>query len=1039
MKRFTLTLLCALAISAPALAEQKLRVQVDQRGDFMMIGNTLGWDCAAGAPPPSVGTLPSDCGLTWLDTGIDLFWRADEPAPGQATASTTYTPAQARSTAVLDLPDQATVTHAFLYWGARNDRAADTTVTIERPGVFTQTLSAIASSTAPAFGFGTVYQAVADVTSLVRAQGDGAYRVSGVDVRDLTFSIEDIMYAGWGLVVFYQLDSEPPRNLALFDGLDAIDIGGQASVSLSGFLVPSAGFDAKLGVLVYEGDENLTGDSLLFGQGALTQANALSDAENPANNFFNGTRSLLGRPVSNVGDLPQPTGVQGTMAGIDLDVIDVSSKVSAGQSSVNLRATSAIDSYFLGAFITSISTFRPDFNGSQKTVRDVNGGGLLPGDELEYTITVTNNGNDTSANTMLRDVIPTGTTFVPGSINVVSGANTGAKTDVAGDDQGAYDAATRTVIVYLGAGATSTLGGAIPIEQSSAVTFRVNVDANARGVIANQGMIDASGEKGAPTTTTVTDGNAGSPGSPTTDIPVAGCTSNADCGGSTPTCDLTQVPPVCVQCNGDMQCPGAGSTCDAATKLCQCNGQPMSCQDTDKDGLSDPDEVNHGTDPSDSDSDDDGVPDGQEVTPFIDSDADLLINALDPDSDDDALFDGTEQGYDCAGPGTDASKGHCRADADRATKTDPTKRDSDGGGASDGSEDTNLNGKRDAGERDPNAAQDDTSVVDTDGDGLSDPLETTLHSDLRDRDSDDDGLLDGDERNPSDDTDGDERINVLDVDSDNDVLYDGTESGKDCRQPDTQPGHCVADADLGATTTSPVVADSDHGGARDGNEDNNLDGKIDAGERDPTVGHGADDPGIPDTDGDGLSDPTEGHIGSDPNDADSDDDGVSDGKEANPADDSDGDGKANVLDADSDDDGLGDGTETGSRCSDPATDRTKNLCVPDADMGKTTTSMIDPDTDHGGVPDGSEDTNHNGALDPGERDPNDPLDDNARDDDAGVADAGTPVTLDGGPFNDNTLAGGGCACTVQPSFASASGWALALAGLLYRRKRARTG
>jgi clumping factor A len=1037
MKKLALTLVSLLAWSAPALAEQKLRVQVDQRGDFIMVGNTLGWDCGAGAPAPLVGTVPTDCGLGAFDSSADAFWRADEPALGQATASINYGAAQARSTAYLDLPDNAVVTHAFLYWGARHETpTADTTATIERPGTFNQTVTAASSSVVPALGFGFAYQSVADVTSLVRAQGDGPYRVSGVDVTNLSTSIQDVLFAGWGLVVFYQLDSEPPRNLALFDGLDAIDVGGQSSVSLSGFLVPMAGFDAKLGVLVYEGDESLAGDSLLFGQGALTQANALGDAENPASNFFNGTRSLLGQPISHVGDLPRLSGQPSTLAGIDIDVVDVTSRVTGGQTSVNLRATSAIDSYFLGAFITSISTFRPDFTGSQKTVRDVNGGGLLPGDEIEYTITVANNGNDTSANTILRDEIPAGTSFVPGSINVISGDNAGVKTDAVGDDQGEYAAGTRTVSVFLGAGATATTGGAIAVGQSSVVSFRVKVDPTTRGIISNQGRIEASGERGAPVATTVTDGNAGQPGSPTTDIPVADCASNADCGGATPICDLSQMPPICVGCTENGQCPGPGSTCDPATKTCQCNGQPMSCQDTDMDGLSDPDEITNGTDPNDADSDDDGVPDGQEVTPFMDSDGDLLINALDPDSDDDALFDGTEQGYDCSGPGTDASKGHCRPDADRNTKTDPTKDDTDGGGVIDGSEDTNLNGRIDSGEKDPNNRADDNSVVDTDGDELSDPLEATLGSDPRDRDSDDDGLLDGDERNPSDDTDGDKLNNTLDVDSDNDLLYDGTESGKDCGQPDTQAGHCKPDADMGATTTSPVIADTDRGGARDGSEDSNLDGKIDAGERNPTVGNGADDPNAPDSDGDGLSDPTEDNLGSDPKDADTDNDGVRDGDEANAADDADGDGKINILDPDSDDDMLWDGTEIGSQCNDPATDRSKNTCTPDGDMGKTTTSMVNPDTDRGGVPDGTEDTDRDGVIDPGERNPNDPRDDNPPRD-AGVPDAGQPPMepLDGGFGNDNTLAGGGCECSVQPSLTSGAWWALALAGLLYRRRR----
>src|SRR4029077_19382226 len=117
----------------------------------------------------------------------------------------------------------------------------------------------------------------------------------------------------------------------------------------------------------------------------------------------------------------------------------------------------------------------------------------------------------------------------------------------------------------------------------------------------------------------------------------------------------------------------------------------------------------------------------------------------------------------------------------------------------------------DTGETDPTSGHptDDTTLGDTDGDGLSDAMETTLGSDPNDRDTDDDGLTDGEERNPSDDGDGDGLVDVLDVDSDDDGLFDGTEDGKAGANPPTAPGHCIADADQGATKTSPVNPDTD--------------------------------------------------------------------------------------------------------------------------------------------------------------------------------------------------------------------------------------
>ncbi|MFO0591046.1 MAG: EGF domain-containing protein [Polyangiaceae bacterium] len=404
------------------------------------------------------------------------------------------------------------------------------------------------------------------------------------------------------------------------------------------------------------------------------------------------------------------------------------------------------------------------------------------------------------------------------------------------------------------------------------------------------------------------------------------------------------------------------------------NGVVCTPVDSDGDGLSDVIELQIGSNPNDQDSDDDGVIDGLEPNPGGDADNDGIPNVLDPDADNDGLFDGTELGFDCSNPDTDLGAGHCVADADMGlTKTDPTKADTDGGGANDGSEDVNGNGAVDPGETNPAGSGDDGAVLDSDGDGLSDQLEILQGSNPTDGDSDDDGVLDGLEVNPTLDSDGDGLLNMLDPDSDNDGIFDGTEMGKNRLLGDTDPaaGHCVADGDAGATKTSPVKADTDGGGAKDGAEDANHNGVLDPGELDPTVGHAADDVMLVDSDNDGLSDPEEIAIGSDPTDNDSDDDGVVDGKEQNPAADDDGDGLVNAADWDSDNDGLYDGTELGFGCPVPGMAH----CIPDGDLGATKTNPNKADTDDGGVKDGAEDKNHNGVIDAGETDPNDGSDD----------------------------------------------------------------
>jgi len=273
-------------------------------------------------------------------------------------------------------------------------------------------------------------------------------------------------------------------------------------------------------------------------------------------------------------------------------------------------------------------------------------------------------------------------------------------------------------------------------------------------------------------------------------------------------------------------------------------GDDSGVTDTDGDGLSDILENHLGLDPNDADTDDDGLLDGDEHNPSCDTDGDGLINPLDVDSDNDALFDGLEEGLDCSHADTNVAAGHCTADGDSGNSTTyGLIADTDGGGAIDGSEDCNRNGVVDSGETDPNNLADDSTVVDTDNDGLSDCLENSIGSNPNDGDSDDDGVPDGMEPNPADDHDGDGQPNIIDPDSDDDGLFDGTEMGLDCSHPDTDAnaGFCIPDGDNGATTTNPLDADTDDGGVSDGDEDVNHNGVVDSGETDPTEGNGGDD------------------------------------------------------------------------------------------------------------------------------------------------------------------------------------------------------
>ncbi len=142
-------------------------------------------------------------------------------------------------------------------------------------------------------------------------------------------------------------------------------------------------------------------------------------------------------------------------------------------------------------------------------------------------------------------------------------------------------------------------------------------------------------------------------------------------------------------------------------------------------------------------------------------------------------------------------------------------------------------------------------AVDSDGDGIADEIEIEKGSIHDDADSDDDGVLDGQEKDWDQDTDGDGMINARDPDSDGDGIYDGTEVGIDetdlHADTELEWGFFVIDQD-NTTKTDPTNWDTDGDKISDGDEDKDRDGELDEDQ-------GETDPLVPDTDGDDIPNP----------------------------------------------------------------------------------------------------------------------------------------------------------------------------------------
>jgi uncharacterized repeat protein (TIGR01451 family) len=216
--------------------------------------------------------------------------------------------------------------------------------------------------------------------------------------------------------------------------------------------------------------------------------------------------------------------------------------------------------------------------------------------------------------------------------------------------------------------------------------------------------------------------------------------------------------------DGDGLCDGPGQIGDVcrggdvgedqnADGTRQVNETNPNRADTDNGGVPDGAEISRGTDPLDPADDLDGDLDGDGINDFIESITGT--DPLNPDTDGDGLCDGANDvpgicrgGEDLNGNGTvdDGESDPTNPDTDGDgipdgverfgdNPTDPLNADTDGDGLCDGSravpgvcragEDTNNNGRIDAGETDPNNA-------DTDGGGVNDGVEVERGTDPND-------------------------------------------------------------------------------------------------------------------------------------------------------------------------------------------------------------------------------------------------------------------------------------------------------------------
>lgn len=446
-----------------------LRYSADVPGDVIFAANTI-LTCTASATCTNIQTGAA----AGTNNGNSMVY-VDADADSATFDS---------SSSTLTLPAGSNVLFAGLYWGAVSSAATASNVKFKAPGASSYT--AIAATTFDAIG--SNYSAFANVTSTVAAAGNGAYWAA-----DIRATQGAGYHGGWALVVHYSYPGSKTRNCSVFDGLEGVGSGSPKSIAVSGFRTPPTGnVSSRLGVVAYEGDRGTTGDALSF------NGTVISDTVNPANDFFNSSITFGGSHVTT-----KSPNYLNTL-GFDADLLDVPNANNAvlanNATSATIALSSTGDAYYPAVVTLCTELYAPQIIAAKTATDTTPATPLLAGDQIRYTIDVRNTGQDPAIETVLRDAIPSWTTYVAGSLSIGSGPGTGAVSDTAGDDRGEF---TGTAVqVRIGTGGTTSLGGTVPDGHGAtgagytSVSFLVNVNAGAPDglAISNTATVDYKGQ-----------------------------------------------------------------------------------------------------------------------------------------------------------------------------------------------------------------------------------------------------------------------------------------------------------------------------------------------------------------------------------------------------------------------------------------------------------------------------------------------------------------------------------------------------------------
>lgn len=297
------------------------------------------------------------------------------------------------STFRLTVPTGGVVQAAYLYWAGSYQSTPDYRVRLNNNVVTAnRTFTVTFNNSGTLLPF---FSGFADVTSLVLSIGNGNYTFDSltVNIGSPHCDVQAVV-SGWAMVVVYSRAAEIKRSINIYDGFDYFR-GSMISFNPNNFYIPANQIEGRLTHITWEGDAENSASLNGYSENLYFNGSILSDATNPINNQFNSASSELG--LTNT-------------YGVDIDSYTLNAYLHAGDTTAISTYASGGDLVLLNCEVIAVA----DTSTSDISILKTHSGGasLTAGSNTTFTLSVANNGPDTTGTITVLDSLPAGATLL---------------------------------------------------------------------------------------------------------------------------------------------------------------------------------------------------------------------------------------------------------------------------------------------------------------------------------------------------------------------------------------------------------------------------------------------------------------------------------------------------------------------------------------------------------------------------------------------------------------------------------------------------